>query len=154
MQLGKPFVMKVFESHYCKIVFLLSLLLSYFLIPEGVWGTKYLPLAIIFMLTFSILVACTVRHIKERTMGTLKYSGLTLSALLTILGISSLQACVASLPACGATVAAGVFTVTASASLSELLSLYFHRYALHIFLAGIGFQLLTLYYMGCFRKVL
>ena len=142
-----PYILTILKSHYCKAVFLLAMLASYFLIPHKVfYGFGYI-LAITFMLTFSLSVTCIVRNIKEKILLARTYKRSVAHIILIALGLSALQVCGVGAPVCGATVGLGVLSVIFPGVFIDFLG----DYHLVIIIVSILLQLVSLYFMACFK---
>ena len=142
-------LIKVLKSNYCKVVFLLSLILSYFLVPKHLVGFWWNLITITFMLLFSLNMTCMVRNIKERikTAKTTTHSVINLIA--SGLGILALQVCGTSGYFCSASILMGVF----SSVLPQFLLGFLKEYSLYIILATILLQFISLINMNCFKKI-
>lgn len=143
------FLIKVAKSHYCKAVFLATLIGSYFLIPSKVFVGVYTWIAILFMLLFSMVFTCFVREIKEEIKNKRRYGVSFLGIVAGVAGFSAIQFCGVGAPVCGATL--GVLF------LSSVLPSFFvgilSGYSNLILIGAIGVQILTLIYLGCFKRV-
>ncbi|MCD6414979.1 MAG: hypothetical protein J7L23_05135 [Candidatus Diapherotrites archaeon] len=144
----KAYMLKVIGSNYCKIVFIISLILSYFLIPKTVFTGIYYVLAAVFMLVFAISITCIIRNLKERLMLARTYEGSTLSIIAVVLGLSALQVCGVGAPICGATVGLGIVSVIFPGFFVDFLT----DYSVYMILFSIILQLVALYFMNCFKK--
>ena len=142
-------LIKILKSNYCKGVFLLSLILSYFLVPKHLVGFWWNLITITFMLLFSLNMTCMVRNIKERikTAKTTTHSVINLIA--SGLGILALQVCGTSGYFCSASILMGVF----SSVLLQFLLGFLKEYSLYIILATILLQFISLINMNCFKKI-
>lgn len=147
--MSQVYLLQAAKSHYCKVVFLVTLIGSYFLIPAHVFGGIYTGVAILFMLTFSTLITCFVRETKEKIKSKREHGVSFLGILASILGFSAFQFCGIGAPICGASL--GV------AFLSSVLPSFFvgmlTAYSDLILVVAIGVQIAALVYMNCFRKV-
>lgn len=145
----KPYILHIFKSHYCKTIFILSLIAGYFLVPEKVFYRWYTLLAIIFIIVFALTITCLIRNIKERFKDA-KSQGKSLVGIISmVLGISALQVCGVGAPICGATVGAGIVSlIFPSFALGFL-----EKYSLWIIVFSIIFQLISLYFMKCYQKI-
>ena len=139
---------KVFQSNYCKSVFLITFIGSYFLIPDTVFNGVYYVLAITFMTTFALTLTCLVRSIKEKVVSARTYKGSFLSFLATVLGFSALQVCGIGAPVCGASLRVGFLSVI----FPKIVHDFFHEASVWIVGFSILFQLIGLYYMKCLTK--
>ena len=135
-------------SIYCKLVFVLAFIGSYFLLPEGVWDGVHKYIALIFMLTFSFSIACIIRNIKEKVVLARTYKTSVFSLILSILGFSAFQVCGLNAGMCTATVGMGVVGTIFPAFFVGFLSDYGHL----IIWVSVVFQLLALYIMKCFSR--
>ncbi len=141
------YITKLFQSDYCKFAFLLFIVLSYFLVPRHVFYGWYQVLAIIFMLSFSLVMTCIVRNIKEEIVLARTYKSSILGVLATALGLSALQVCGAGAPVCGASLGIGVLSSITPTFFMNFLE----KYSVLMLLIAISFQFLTLYFMNCFK---
>lgn len=141
------YLIKIFKSNYCKIVFLISLFLSYLLLPKNILSSWYFTFGILFMITISLTITCLVRNIKEKIVIARTYKNSIINIILTVLGISALQVCGIGAPVCAATVSAG-FLGTIFPSLFLNLS---KDFAIIIIILSIGIQIFSLYSMKCFK---
>jgi hypothetical protein len=140
------YLFKVMKSKYCKSIFLISLIGSYFLIPDTVFNGFYYIIAITFMVTFSLSIMCIVRSIKDRATLAKKSKASLLSIIATALGLSALQVCGVSIPVCGASIGIGLLSVVFPQFFVDFLA----NYSPFIIGFSIILQLVALYYMGCF----
>ena len=143
----KVFFFDILKSDYCKIVFLLSFILSYFLIPHHLFFSKHFPLTVAFMITFSILVTCSVRNIREKitVARTAKTSiwGITAS----VLGLTALQVCGLGGVFCGSSIFLGLLTtIIPGFAVNFLVS-----YAVPLLIVSIIFQIFAIWQMGCMK---
>lgn len=142
-------LIKVLKSHYCKVVFLLSLILSYFLVPRHLVGFWWNLIVIIFMLVFSLNMTCMVRNIKERIKTAKTTTNSVINLIASGLGILALQVCGTSGYFCSASILMGVF----SSVLPHFLLDFLKEYSVYIILATILFQVISLRNMKCFKKI-
>jgi len=142
-------IIKVLESNYCKLVFLLSLILSYFLIPKHLVGFWWNLIVIIFMLLFSLNMTCMVRNIKERIKEAKTTTNSVIGLIASGLGIMALQVCGTSGYLCSTSILMGVF----SSILPHFMLNFLEEYALYIILATILFLIISLRNMKCFKKI-
>ena len=144
----KPYLFTVMESHYCKTVFVLFFLLSYFLIPSTVFFGYYTAIALAFMVTFSLSMTCITRNIKEKIVLSKTYKTSTMGAIASALGLSALQVCGVGAPVCGASVGLGVL----AAVFPEFFVAALSEYAVPLILLSIIMQLVSLRFMKCFSS--
>lgn len=145
--MSTPYIITILKSYYCKAVFLLALLASYFLIPEKVfYGFGYV-LAIAFMFAFSLSVTCIIRNIKEKILLAKTYKYSIFHIILIALGLSAFQVCGIGAPVCGATVGIGVLSVIFPGVFIDFLGDYYEP----IIIISIILQIIALYFMGCFK---
>lgn len=142
------FLINVLKSKYCKITFLISLIISYFLIPNKIFYKGYIILAIIFMFLFALTITCIIRTLKERIISAKKSGATILSIIGTILGIGALQTCTIGAPICGASVGLGIVSIFFPHTAHSLM----HKYSIYIIYISIVFQIIALYFMNCFKK--
>ena len=86
-------LIEILKSKYCKIVFLLSLILSYFLVPKHLVGFWWNLIVIVFILVFSFNMTCMVRNIKERIKVARTTTHSVINLIASGLGIMALQVC-------------------------------------------------------------
>jgi len=148
-KIKNTFFYKVFESHYCKIVFVISLIISYLLIPKAVFKTQYIYLAIIYMILFSIVLTCIVRTIKERIKSARTYEKSILGILASGIGLAALQACTLSV-SCSASVGLSILYLI----FPQFFVSFLIDYSQYVLIASIIIQAIAIYLMGCFKEVL
>lgn len=142
-------LIKILKSNYCKLVFLLSLISSYFLVPKHLVGFWWNLIVIIFMLAFSLNMTCMVRNIKERIKSAKNTTNSVINLIASGLGITALQVCGTSGYLCSTGILMGVF----SSVLPHFLLDFLTEYSLYIILATILLQLISLRNMKCFKKI-
>ena len=142
-------LIEILKSKYCKIVFLLSLILSYFLVPKHLVGFWWNLIVIVFILVFSLNMTCMVRNIKERIKVAKTATHSVINLIASGLGIMALQVCGTSGYFCSASILIGVF----SSVLPHFLLDFLKEYSLYIILMTILFQLISLRNMKCFKRV-
>lgn len=141
----EPYLLYILRSSYCKSVLILSLIGSYFLIPNKVfYGYGYF-LAGVFMLVFSFSITCIVRNIKEKIKLSHTYKTSIFSLFLGIVGISAFQVCGIGAPVCGATIGLGVIFAIFPAFFIDFLT----DYSYAIIILSIIMQLFALNFMKC-----
>jgi Na+/melibiose symporter-like transporter len=148
-KIKNTFFYKVFESHYCKIVFVISLIISYLLIPKAVFKTQYIYLAIIYMILFSIVLTCIVRTIKERIKSARTYEKSILGILASGIGLAALQACTLSV-SCSASVGLSILYLI----FPQFFVSFLIDYSQYVLIASIIIQAIAIYLMGCFKETL
>jgi energy-converting hydrogenase Eha subunit A len=142
-------IIKVLESNYCKLVFLLSLILSYFLVPKHLVGFWWNLIVIVFMLLFSLNMTCMVRNVKERIKEAKATTNSVIGLIASGLGIVALQVCGTSGYLCSTGILMGVL----SSVLPHFLLDFLEEYSLYIILATILFLIISLRNMKCFKKI-
>ena len=143
------FLFNTLESKYCIFVLGISLFIGYFFIPPHVFHTSYAPLAFVFMFLFALTTMCVVRNVKEKVILAKTYKSSLFSIVAIILGLGALQVCGVGAPVCGATVGLGIFSFffpTVFANLPK-------TFAVYLLSGSILIQLLSLYFMNCFKKM-
>jgi len=140
-----PFFLENLKSNYCKVVFLISLILGYLSIPKEIYQGKYVYLAIPFIILFAFTITCIVRSIKEKIVVSKNNGSSLLAIIINIVGISTLQVCGLGVPSCGASIGMGVLT----AIFPEFLIRYLHSYAIWILIISILIQIYSLYSLNC-----
>jgi len=150
MNAKKLYLLKIFKSNYCKLVFLMALIVVYFLTPKKIfYGPYYTLLGILFIIITSLTLTCFVRSIKDRVFSA-KANGASLLGILSIvLGFGALQACTIGAPVCGATIIGGVIALIFPGFAFSLME----KYSLWIVLISIVIQFFALSYMKCFKSI-
>lgn len=126
----------------CKIAFLLSFALGYFIVPSQV-TREYLPLAIAFYFTFSYSMACAAYAVRENVKRAHAHG--LLSAAASVFGFAALSACGLTL-SCGAGVAGLLLSLFPAAIVG-----YFEQWGAQIVAASIALHLYSVWGMGCLR---
>ncbi len=142
------YFLSVLKSNYCKSVFLITFVLSYFLIPDTVFNGWYYLVAVTFMTTFSLTIMCIVRSVKERLVLAKTYGGSLMTIIATAIGLSALQVCGVGAPICGASIGLGVVSAIFPGFMVEFLE----SYAVWIIIFSALIQVVGLYYMNCFFR--
>ena len=143
------YLLNIFKSKYCLSVFALSFVLSYFLIPKTVFYGWYTAIAILFMISFSLVTTCIVRNVKEKVMLAKTYKSSIIGIVAVALGLGALQVCGVGAPVCGAAVGLGIFSSIFPTVFVNLMS----RYSIHFIILSIVFQLVALYFMNCCKNL-
>lgn len=141
---SKSTIKKIFQSNYCKLVFILFLILGTFITPTKVFYNWYWLLAIIFILVFALTMTCLIRNIKDKIVSYKKTNSSLLSLFSIILGVSALHMCTIGAPVCGA---AGVGLL--ALILPTIAHSFISDFSIFIVLLSILLQLFALYNMGC-----
>ncbi|NOZ44647.1 MAG: hypothetical protein GXP45_05950 [bacterium] len=132
----------------CRCVFVLSLVVSYFLVQQNLWVGWFAVLGVLFMLSFAFTITCLVRNIKERTKEARIYKKSWLGVVSVAIGIGALQVCGVNALFCGSSIGLSLLSVIFPVSFVHELS----AYAIWIIIASILAQRLGLYRMKCFVK--
>lgn len=146
----KLYIIEVFDSNLCKILFLISLILGYFLIPKDIFLGRNIFLGLIFLINFAAIISCIVRNIKERVLLAKTYNNSILGILASAIGLAALQVCGVNSAVCGA----GFGFVILSAIFPNFIIGFLDRYAIALIILSILIQWISLYFMGCFKKIL
>ncbi len=142
------YILNIFKSNYCKIIFLISLILVSFLIPKKIFYGFYSILGVVFILLTALTLTCLIRNVKEK-ISSAKSNGASVIGILSILfGFGALQACTIGAPVCGATLGAGVIALIFPGVLFSFLE----KYGIVIIIFSIIIQIISLYFMNCFKK--
>ena len=142
-------IFKIFDSIYCRFVFLGALGISYFLVPQRIFNSVYWPLGIVFMVLSALLVTCMVKNIKDRIRVARTYKSSILGILALAFGAASLQFC-----GVGAFICSPTWGMALVAALiPELAFPMLTHFAIPIFILSIFFQVISLYLMGCFKRL-
>ncbi len=142
------YLQKVLKSKVCILVFILSLVGSYFLIPKTAFYGKAMVISISFMITLATTITCVVRNIKEKVILARTYESSIISIIATAVGLASLQVCGVGAPVCGAAVGVGILSSIFPYTTVSLIS----EHAELILLISIIMQLISLYFMNCFKN--
>jgi hypothetical protein len=144
-----PFFLTNLKSNYCKVVFVISLILGYFSVPHHIYSSDYVLLTIPFIFLFAFTITCIVKSIKERVVASKKEGSSLLAILANVIGISTLQVCGLGVPSCGASIGVGIVT----SIFPDILVNYFQEYAVWILIFSILIQIYSLYSLNCiFQK--
>jgi hypothetical protein len=127
------------DGFACRLVFLLSLLIAYLMVPQAVLG-QYAALSMLFFLTFAYTMACVAYAARENARNASGKS--TLSVIASAVGLAALSACGAS--ACG-TVGIGIFSLALPIAAAH----FFAEYGAYVVAASIAAQAFSLWKMGC-----
>ncbi len=139
------YLVKILNSNYCKLVFLLSFIGSYYLIPENVFHSGNRLIAMIFMLVFALSVTCIIRNTKERVLLAKTYKTSIVSIIATAIGISALQVC-----GMGSMCVVGAGVGILSVFLPGFALNYLEAHGVIILYFSITLQLIALYFLKCF----
>lgn len=142
------FLSKMFFSHYCKVVWLLSLLAAYFTIPQHLFSTKYFPLAILFMFGFATMMTCLVRNVKEKVVLAKSYKSSIWGIIASVFGLTALQLCGLGNVFCGGSIFLGILSAVFPGAAVNLLG----EYAVEIIIFSILMQFFSIWQMGCFKS--
>ncbi|MBR9705973.1 hypothetical protein GOV14_02990 [Candidatus Pacearchaeota archaeon] len=141
-------LIKLFEKRYCNIVFFISLVLGFFLIPRRIFFSYLNPLAILFILTFALTLTCIARNIKEKIRLARTCAHSVIGIIISIVGISTFHVCTI-----GGVCATGFVMGIISVIFPSIMISFMQNYAISIIILSILIQLASLYFMHCFRKV-
>jgi hypothetical protein len=122
---------------------------GYFLIPKAVFADQYaVGLSALFLFSFALTITCLIRNIKERVAQAQIYKSSLIGIIATAIGISALQACGIGAPICGASIGTGIISML----FPGFLFTYLHVYGVPIIVVSIISQLISLYFMNCFKR--
>ena len=147
--LKKSYIYNVFKSKNCKILYFLSFVLSYLLIPKTVFFRWYILLGLTFMAVFALTLTCIIRTLKEKIFLAKTNGASVLSVVSLILGFSAINVCGIGAPVCGATVGLGVFSMFFPGASH----MFFHEYGVFFVVLSIIIQLFSLKFMNCFKAM-
>lgn len=142
----KNTLQKVFQSHYCKFVFLLFLLLGLIITPGKIFYSGYWILGILFVLVFAVTMTCLTRNIKDKVLSARRTNSAFTSIIGIILGVSALHMCTIGAPVCGAA-SVGLLALILPTVAYQFLS----NFSIWIVVLSILLQLYALYSMGCLK---
>ncbi len=129
------------KSPFCRAVLLLSVVAGYFLVPKPLYSSNLLPLALLFIATFSLTITCIVFSAKERFL-TIRSSGESiLGAVGSLVGIVSIELCGISATSCSGGLALSAIGFLLPAGAIHLLS----NFAVPLLALSIGAQLIYLF---------
>jgi hypothetical protein len=148
MELSETYLINALKSHYCKLVFVIAFIISYFLVPEKIFYSWYTLLGITFMAVFALVIMCIIRNIKKKVLLARTYEGSIVSIIAIAIGLAALEVCGVGAPVCGATIGLGIF----SALLPGVALGFFEKYGTYIVVGTIVLQVISLYFMNCFKK--
>lgn len=143
------YLINTLRSKYCIGVFILSLILSYFLIPGRLFYGIYLVLAIVFMILFALTLTCIIRNIKEKIVLAKTYKSSLIGIIAGGIGLAAVQVCGVGAPVCGATIGMGILSTVFPMVFVDILT----KYASIILIISIIFQFIALYFMNCFETM-
>ncbi len=141
-------VLCIFKSTTCKVVFLLTLLAIYLLMPREFFVGATLPIALLFLLLTAVVLTCIVRTIKERVILARNAGAGLLAIIAMAFGLAALQVCGVGAPVCGATIGVALLSLFLPGASMTLL----HHSAWIILSASILLQVAALYFMNCFKE--
>ena len=145
----KYFLYKMFQSKYCCLVFLFSLIIVSILIPKKIFYSYYTILGIFFIIISSLLITCFIRNIKEKVILAKKQKMSFLGIIFLVIGLAAMSTCSVGAPICGASVAGGIVALLFPGIAFKYLS----EYSIIIILSSFFIQIIALYYMNCFKKI-
>jgi hypothetical protein len=132
---------------YYSAVFILSLILGFLLTPGTVLDSETDLLAFTFIILFALTSVCTAKNLKERVVLAKQAKNSAISTFSSILGITALQACGLTSFACGTSIATSLFLTIVPGTLLHTLQ----KYGPVLLIITIIIQILSLYYMRCFK---
>ena len=101
------------------------------------------------MVTFSLVLTCLVRDIKERVVLARTYKHHLIGVIASAVGLTALHTCTIGAPVC----ASAFFFTSLFAFFPFFLTKFLTKYSVFLIVFSIIVQLLTLYLIGCFKKV-
>lgn len=143
--MNSPFIFNNLRSNYCKVVFAVSLIVGFFLVPQDIFHSVYKFIAFPFVLIFAFTMACMVRTIKERAKSAL-HKGSVISVISAIIGVSALHVCGISAPVCGSSIGMGIISIIFPGFMFNFL----REYSVPIVILTMFAQVISLYFMKCF----
>ncbi len=135
----------ILKSKWCFIVFILSLVGFYFLIPEKMFYGWYALLAYLFILSTALTITCIFRNTKERIVLNRRGGKSWGAVILSVFGILATQVCGIGAPMCGAALG-GSIGLTFLPSIAQS---FFEDYAVYIIIIAILGQMYSLYLLKC-----
>lgn len=140
----------IFRSKYCIIIFILSAILGYILVPKKIFSGAWIIIGIIYIILFSLVITCIARTIKEKVVNAKNTGASLISIIASIFGIGALQVCGIGAPVCGATIGVGIMSII----FPHTTITFFEQHHVGIIIISLILQIVALYYMGCFKKCL
>ena len=137
----------VFESHYCKIVFVTGLFIGYLSVPKSSFFGWLGLFAVVFIGLFALTLTCLIRNIKERIKLVKSYQNSILGIIASSLGIIALQVCGSNGLFCGV----GLFSSIFSSLIPHFLFSFFENYGIFVLILSILIQIYSLQKMSCLQ---
>lgn len=141
------YLVKLLHSNYCKIVFVSSFFLAYYLLPGEVYYSVNRFIAMFYLLLFAFLMTCVVRTVKERAVMAHHNKASILGIIAASLGFVAFHVCGIAAPVCGASAALGVVAL----AFPQFLHNFLMDNGYLVIYSSIVIQIVVLIYMGCFR---
>ncbi len=138
----------ILKSKWCQLVFIVSLIGFYFLIPEKMFYGWYNFLAYFFILSTALTITCIFRNTKERVKLNQAAGKSLFSIILSIFGILATQVCGIGAPMCGAALGGSIGLTFLPAVAQN----FFEDYSVYIILFAITGQIYSLYLLKCWGK--
>lgn len=142
------FILKIFKSNYCKVVFILAFVGGYYLIPRRLFFRQYTLVSLLFMASFALTTSCLIRNLKERVLLARTYKSSLASILAVAVGLFALQACGIGAPVCGASIGLGIVSLI----FPHIVTSFISSYSLYLIAFSILIQIVSLYFMNCFKR--
>ncbi len=140
------YLIKIMESHYCKIIFVIMSFIAYLLLPiKNISGWHYIP-TITFIILFALTTTCLIRNIKERIILQHKAKASWITIIASAIGLSALQICGLGGPVCGASIGLSILSFL----LPNVALQFLTQYHIYLIFIAIFLQLLSLYFLKCF----
>jgi len=141
------YLLELFKSFYCKLVFFVSFVGAYFFVPKNLFKSWHLIFALAFIFLFSLVLTCIIRNIKEKIVLAKTYKNSVLAVAAAAVGLAALQVCGIGAPVCGASIGLGIVSAVFPGVFINFLS----SYSIYIITISIIFQVFSLYFMNCFK---
>ena len=138
----------IFNSNWCKIIFIISLISVYLLIPQKMFYGWYNLLAYIFIFSTSLSLTCIFRNIKERIKLNQKQNKSFFAIILSIFGILASQVCGIGAPLCGAALGGSI----GLSFLPIFAQSFLENYSVYIIIIAIIGQIYSLFLLKCWGK--
>ncbi len=134
------------ETTY-QFVFVAAAGLAYFLVPNTLFSREHMLLVALFILLFASTAVCVLSAIRERIAAARLAHQSLFGIIASVLGFSALYVCGASAPACGTIASVGI-----AAAFFPGVLLFIRLHGELLLGISIALQLVSLYFLGCFRR--
>ena len=138
----------ILKSKWCQLVFIISITIVYFSIPNKMFYSWYNFLAYTFIFSTALSITCIFRNTKERIKLNRKTSKSIFTLILSIFGILATQVCGIGAPMCSMVLGSSIGLTF----LPTIAQGFFEDYAVYIILLAILGQIYSMYLLKCWGK--